>query len=417
MDKVKIFNSSPLGKVKIPSSKSDAHRKIIAASMAFGQTSVISGVDFSSDILKTIDAMKIFAQIEILNNKVIINSKYPNKDKVEFDAFESGSTLRFLIPLFSHFFNETKIYGSKRLLSRPLDIYQEIYGDNLSLEEDHLILKGSLKAREYNIRGDISSQFISGLLFVLPLLKEDSKITILPPYESKSYVDLTISVLKEFGIEINEENNSYYIKGKQKYIAKDVEVESDYSQLAFFAVLGVINSTVEVEVANKKTLQGDYRIVEIIKSFNGEVEETDTGYIFKKSQLKGTTISIKDNPDLGPILFVLSLFSEGTTHILDTSRLRLKESDRILSMKEELAKFGVEIEDKDNEVVISKQMPHNTNEVINPHNDHRILMALVILSTVLENTKFEDIKCVNKSYPKFFDDLFSLGVKGEYYED
>ena len=207
MSKVKIFSSLPKGTIILPSSKSDAHRKIIASSLCFGQTSLIEGVDFSDDINRTIEAMRNFANIEIKGHTLKITSFIPQEKKASFNAYESGSTLRFLIPLFSQFFDETIIEGQQRLLERPLSIYKDLYQDKL-IVEDKITLKGKLDQEEFVIRGDVSSQFISGLLFALPLRKKDSRIKIVGNFESKSYVNLTIGVLKEFKIEILEVNSN-----------------------------------------------------------------------------------------------------------------------------------------------------------------------------------------------------------------
>ena len=416
MSKAKIFKSSPKGVVRIPSSKSDAHRKIICASLCVNQTSVISNVDFSNDINATIEAMKYFADIVIDEDKLIITGREIKENEALFNAYESGSTLRFLIPLFSFFFEKTKVIGSKRLLSRPLDIYHDIYQKDLVKEEASLIIFKHSLNNYYQIKGNISSQFISGLLFVLPLLKEDTTIEIVKEYESKSYVNLTIEVLKLFGIEIKEIDNKYLIKGNQKYKATNTQVEGDYSQLAFFGVLGVINSKIKVVNINKDSIQGDRNIIKFIKEFNGNVEETSNGYIFSKSDLIGTTVDIKDNPDLGPILFVLGALSKGKTTILNTRRLRIKESDRIESMKNELKKYHVDLIDYENHVEIYSSQIETPNEEVSSCNDHRILMSLSILSTLVEETTFSNVEAVNKSYPNFYQDLFNLGIEGEVYE-
>ena len=414
MNKIEIFKSTPRGKIRIPASKSDAHRKIIAASLCFGQTSVIDNVDFSNDINQTLEAMKNFASIKVEGSTITIESIKPSSSKATFNALESGSTLRFLIPLFSYFFEETRIEGSARLLERPLSIYEDIYKDNLVIS-DHVEIKDSIKAGLYKIRGDISSQFITGLLFVLPLLPNDSTIEIIKPFESKSYVDHTLAVLKEFGISIEFKDDTYFIKGNQRYKATNTKVEGDYSQLAFFAVLGTINHDIEVTNIKKDSIQGDLNIINILKDLGANIESTKEGYLFKKSKLVGTTIDLENNPDLGPILFVLAPFCKGQTKFINTRRLRIKESDRVLAMKEELIKYGVEILDSDNEVIINEQEVKTPIVEINPHNDHRILMACSILSTMVGG-KLLDIKCVNKSYPKFFVDLLKLGVKGDYYD-
>lgn len=417
MTKVKIFQSKVNGKIKIPSSKSIAHRKIIAACLAFGQESIIENVDISNDIIATIEGMRNLADIKVENHTLYIKSRGVdfNRNAI-FDARESGSTLRFLIPIFSFLFNETKIFASERLLQRPLDVYHHIFKDGLKVQSNNIFINQSIKPGIYKIPGNISSQFISGLLFILPLLNQDSTIEITGEYESKSYVDLTIDSLKEFGISIKVKNRQYLIKGNQQYHGVKTSVEGDFSQVAFYCLLGLINNDVEVTNLNKKSLQGDRKIIDVVKNMDANILQTNDGYIFKKSRLKGTTIDLADIPDLGPSLFALSLFSQGQTRFVNTKRLRIKESDRILSMKEELEKFNIKMDVFDNEVIINGQNIFSPKVPIDPHNDHRILMTIAMIATIVGDVIIENVECVNKSYPKFFDDLFSLGVKGEFYD-
>lgn len=414
--RVKVCASKVNGAIRVPSSKSDAHRAIISASLAQGQTSLIKGVDFNDDILATIEAMKAFgANIEIEGNSVKVKgASLSLKDELYFDAKESGSTLRFLIPLFAHFSKKTIITGSKRLLERPLDVYLELMKDGILLKNDNLILDYKFKGNNFVISGNISSQFISGLLFLLPLLKEDSMIEILPPFESKSYVLMTISTLKKFGINIKMEDNKIFIHGNQEYKACSYEVEGDFSQAAFFIVLGSLNNDLVIEGLYKDSLQGDKVIIDILRSMGAHIEFSEERLLVKKFQLNGTIIDIADCPDLGPILMVVASFSQGETRLINAGRLRLKESDRVSSMEEELRKFGVDIYSNNDEVIIKGCSNFIiSEEIINSHNDHRIAMSLSILMTSLNDGHIilDNAQCINKSYPNFYKDLNSINGK------
>lgn len=419
--KIKIYPSKCSGEIKIPSSKSMGHRAIICASLANGK-SIISNLDYSDDILATIDGMKkLGANIQCEKDRLIIEGikSFDNlKDNI-IDCNESGSTLRFFIPIFSLTGEKISFTGRNRLLKRPQKIYEEIFKEqNLYYfqDEDKIEIEGKIKAKEYFIDGNISSQFISGLLFTLPLLEENSIININPPFESASYIDLTMEVLKEFGITINKVTPlRFEIQGGQKYIAKDYKVEGDFSQLAFFAVLGALNNNLKCIGVNFNSKQGDKAIIDILKKSGVKIEEIEEGYLIHKGKIKDCEIDLGDCPDLGPILNVLAMYGEGEFKIFNAGRLRLKESDRISVMEEELKKLGVEIETTEDEIKILGKKNYLGNIEVFGHKDHRIVMSLAIAGTMLEKPIIIDgAEAVEKSYPKFFQDLESLNIKIEY---
>lgn len=419
--KIKIYPSKCSGEIKIPSSKSMGHRAIICASLANGK-SIISNLDYSDDILATIDGMrKLGANIQCEKDRLIIEGieNFDSlKDKI-IDCNESGSTLRFFIPIFSLTGDKISFTGRNRLLKRPQKIYEEIFKEqNLYYfqDEDKIEIKGKLKAKEYFIDGNISSQFISGLLFTLPLLEENSIININPPFESASYIDLTMEVLKEFGITINKVTPlKFEIQGGQKYIAKDYKVEGDFSQLAFFAVLGALNNDLKCIGVKHNSKQGDKAIIDILKKSGVKIEEIEEGYLIHKGKIKDCEIDLGDCPDLGPILNVLAMYGEGEFKIFNAGRLRLKESDRISAMEEELKKLGVEIKTTEDEIKILGKRNYLGDVEVFGHKDHRIVMSLAIAGTMLEKPIIIDgAEAVEKSYPKFFQDLESLNIKVEY---
>jgi 3-phosphoshikimate 1-carboxyvinyltransferase len=283
-----------------------------------------------------------------------------------------------------------------------MGVYADIFGSRgleFSSDSQSIKFKGPLPAGEYELRGDVSSQFISGLLFALPLLKDDSVIKIIPPFESRSYVELTLIAMKEFGV-IAEFTDSLTIKirGNQKYKSRDISVEADYSAAAFLEALNTLENDIEVRGLLQTSAQGDrvYRdIFPLIK--NG-----------------APTVDIKNCPDLGPILFALAAYFNGAEFI-GTERLRIKESDRCETMAEELRKFGADIEIYENRVVIKKTTLKKPTLPILAHNDHRVVMSAAVLLTLFGG-EIEGAEAVSKSYPNFFSDIASLGAKVTFYD-
>lgn len=409
--KVEVTSRKVNGSIKVPSSKSDAHRALICASLAKNQISVISNLDINDDINATINALRnLGAKITLNDNKAIVEGSNLDLIKhLEFDANESGSTLRFLIPLFANYSETTLVKGSKKLLERPLNIYKEIMNEGLTVS-NNIILNYKFKPGNYQLKGNVSSQFISGLLFLLPLLDKDSQIEIIEPFESKSYVLLTLNTLNKFGVNVSLENNLIKIPGNQKYQSINYEVEGDYSQAAFFLALGAINNDLEVEGLNPSSLQGDKKIIDILISMGAKIEIKENNVKVIKSKLNGTQIDLSDCPDLGPILMALAPFCEGETHITNIARLRLKESDRVGAMKEELNKFNVIVKEEVNDIYISSTNIKSPSVEINSHNDHRIAMSLSVLISSLDNGEMilNNANCINKSYPNFYKDLNSI---------
>ena len=393
------------GSVKIPPSKSMAHRAIICAALADGK-SIISNIDYSVDIQTTIDCMrKLGAHIECFDDYVIIQGikNFNSIIDTNIECNESGSTLRFLIPVFSLTNKKITFTGKNRLLKRPQKIYEDLFKENnlyFKQDEDKIEILGCLQPKEYTIHGNVSSQFISGLLFTLPLLSNDSKINILPPFESKSYIDLTIQMLSKFGIIISWENDlTLVIKGNQNYIAHNEIIEGDYSQYAFFGVLDKINSKINILGMDESSLQGDKQILDILNDFNIEKDTHE--------------INLNNCPDLGPILCILAMFTKGSTRIYNASRLRIKESDRIEAMVSECAKMGCHIETTNDEMIIHGNTVHSPNVELYGWKDHRIVMACAIALTKLGGT-IHGCEAITKSYPSFFEDLKSVGIEVVY---
>lgn len=417
---VKVFPSQVNGTVSIPSSKSICHRAIICASLAPGK-SHISNVTFSKDIEATVNCMRALgAKIQCFENECIIEGTnlFTQTGNIQCDCHESGSTLRFLIPAGACTNAEVTYLGQGRLLSRPMDIYQKIFdeqGLKFIQTEQAIQIKGNLKAQKYVLNGNISSQFISGLMFILPLLQDDSIIEIIPPYESRSYVDLTLDMLENFGVKIvPTSEHTYFIKGNQTYKAHDINVEGDFSQLAFFGVLACLNNELTCLNMNIHSRQGDKAIIEQLKQAGCAIFQEDKKITISKTTPRSQTIDLSNCPDLGPILCVLASFSEGTTHIINAQRLRMKESDRIEAMETELKKWNVDISSTEDSITITGKDHYALDQIpyISGHNDHRIVMAMTVFGLCANTPSIiDEAQAITKSYPNFFEDIQKINGK------
>ncbi len=391
--------SKASGKIVAPPSKSMAHRLLICAALCKG-LSKIYNIELSQDVLATLDCISAFgANYVIKDNYIEINGIDFNSVncKVTANCRESGSTLRFFIPLALLTGNEVTLTGSEYLFSRPLYVYEEIFKQdniNYSLYKDKIVLNGNLKSREYYIPGNVSSQFISGLLFALPLLENSSKIIITKNIESRSYINLTISALKSFGVNAKWlSRNEIFIEGGQNYLPCNVTVEGDYSNSAFFEALNVFGNNVLIEGLNENSLQGD-------KIFYDYFNKITTGC--------NKDLDLSNCPDLAPILFTVAAF-KGGAEFINTARLKIKESNRAECMARELEKFGAKLIIEENKVTVLNSTLHKPNDILNGHNDHRIVMSLSVLCTLFGGTII-GAEAVNKSLPQFFNLLKELGV-------
>lgn len=399
-----IEKSTAKGRISAPPSKSYSHRALIAAGLAEGK-SCIQGVLDSEDISATLDCIRLLgAEAEPEGSRYVVNSMgasglladVENREKpLLAPCRESGSTLRFFLPIFLLSDRPVEFQGCGRLMERPMAVYEEIcrnQGLLFQKSETGLKVRGSLRAGVFQVPGNISSQFITGLLFALPLLSEDSRIQLIEPVESRSYIRMTVQTLNAFGIEIKEEGNLLYIRGNQCYHAGNYTVEGDYSNGAFLDGLGFLGGQVQVDGLAENSLQGD------------KVYRT---YFRMLKEGKGP-IDLQDCPDLGPVLMAMAAASRGG-HFIGTSRLKIKESDRGAVMAEELAKFGIGVSCKENEIIVTKGELQAPKEALQGHNDHRIAMSLALLATRTGGV-IEEAECVRKSYPGFFEDLKKLGI-------
>lgn len=421
--KVKIKPKKLGGTIPIPPSKSYSHRAIIAAALATSnkdkEVSRIDNLKYSVDITTTTEIMENWgANIEIGEDFEIIkgNSGIVNPKDEYTQCNESGSTIRFLIPIGLSSNNKIVFDGKGKLVERPLDSYYKIFdeqGIKYSNNNGWLPLNvdGQLKPGKYEIEGNISSQYITGLLYALPLLNGDSELRINKTLESKGYIDLTLEILEMSGIKVvNNNYKSFFIKGNQKYNPFDYVIEGDYSQVAFWIVAGILGSEIKCLHVKKESLQGDREIIEIVQRMGANVEIFDDYIIVKPSQTYGTVIDISQCPDIGPILTVLAALSKGETKIINAERLRIKESDRITSIKTELNKLGANVEEVGDSLVINGVERLTGSTELSAWNDHRIAMSLAIASIKCDGEiVIDEAESVKKSYPHFWEDFKKMG--------
>ena len=388
------------GKINAPPSKSCAHRLLICAALAKGR-SIIENIGVNDDITATVNCLRqMGAEIEIDGNKAVVDGidAETMRDNIHLFCNESGSTLRFLIPLSLVFAKEVSFGGSGRLLERPQSVYEELFkekGCYLKKNGESLVAGGNLTSGTYKVRGDVSSQFLTGLLFTLPLLEGNSKILLTTALESSPYVDITIDVLNQFGVTVEKSEDGFFVRGDQHYQPRSLTVEGDWSNGAFLEAFNLIDGNVEVENLNYDSFQGD----RIYRDFYRLIKEGSP------------TLDISDCPDLGPVLMSCGALCNGVK-LVGTKRLKIKESDRGETMKAELKKFGVDVIVNEDEIIVPKTEIKAPVECVDCHNDHRIAMAMSLVCSKVGGTLF-GAQCVNKSYPRYFDDIKSLGIEYE----
>lgn len=416
MSDVKFSPFVPNGTVNVPPSKSDVHRAIICAAMANG-VSRISPVALSNDIKATIGCIKALGADAVLENNVLTvdgTNMYKNKTAL-LDCGESGSTLRFFIPIAAVGNINATFVGKGKLPQRPIGIFTEALpkAGTVCKTEGGLPLeiKGQLKSGIFEIPGNVSSQFITGLLLALPILEGDSEIVLTSPLESVGYIAMTIRTMKQFGVNIQATEKGWHIKGGQSYKTCDYITDGDWSQAAFFMVLGAVSGKVTVKGVAKDSTQGDKKCAEILARFGAKVTQLDNEVTVEKRELKAITIDASQIPDLVPVLSVCAAFAEGTTKIINAERLRIKECDRLKATAELLNNLGGKVKELSDGLEITGVSSLKGGNV-NGYNDHRIVMSAAVCAARSD----EDITAtfamsINKSYPDFYIDYNSIGGK------
>ncbi|MFQ8706194.1 MAG: 3-phosphoshikimate 1-carboxyvinyltransferase [Thomasclavelia sp.] len=416
MTAVKITPTKLKGVVQVPPSKSLAHRAIICASLAKG-VSRIDNIEYSKDIQATIKAMKsLGTKIKEFENYLIIDGTTTfTKQNSEIDCEESGSTLRFMVPISIVEENKVHFVGRGNLGKRPLDTFYEIFerqniGYMYKRDVLDLYVIGKLKPDHYIIPGNISSQFITGLLFALPLLKGDSIIEITSTLESKGYIDLTLQMLNQYGIKIiNNDYKSFVVMGNQEYQAHDYRVEADFSQAAFYLVAGAIGNDVILTDLNLDSLQGDKVTLNILEAMGAKINVVSDGIKVTGENLSATQVDASQCPDVIPVVSVALALAQGKSEVINAKRLRIKECDRIIATRSQINELGGAVIELPDSMTI-----RGVNEFIGGNcssfADHRIAMMLAIAATRCNQPVIIDnMECVEKSYPGFWKDYQSLG--------
>lgn len=408
-----LENNELFGEISAISSKSHAHRALICASLSDG-VSKIKCDTLSADIEATANCLiGLGANIEYKDKTFTVKPIDITKAKRTIDCGESGSTLRFLLPIIGALGINISIQMHGRLPKRPLfplDREMKKHGCDLILFGDTLKISGKLQAGDYEIEGNISSQFISGLLFALPLIKGKSKIIIKNKFESYSYVNLTREVLNNFSVNYEFENNIFILKN-DVYRSVNLTVEGDWSNSAFWLCAGALSKKgITVTNLNLNSVQGDKKIVEVLKDFGAEISINQNKVTVKNNNLSAITVDASDIPDLVPIIALTATFASGKTVIKNALRLRIKESDRIKTVVELIRNLGGIVDETDDGMIITGASLEGG--VVNSHNDHRIAMTCAIASMICSRpVKLVDSEAVNKSYPNFFNDFKKLNGK------
>ncbi len=419
--------------VKIPASKSWAHRLLIVAALGKNKVTVICD-GISDDIQATMDCLEsLGAKFLIKNGEIEVNpinrEKYVEKagdslcekklNDEDADGLrhlyckESGSTLRFMLPIVGALGANVAFHMEGRLKDRPLTDLVNVLsekGMTIRKEDDILFAKGQLIAGDYSIRGDVSSQFISGLLMALPILSGNSKLTVTGEIQSGKYIEITESALSMGEAQIIKKGNAYEIFGRKCYNVPDRAVaESDWSSASFFLCMGALSEKgVIVKGMNPDSIQGDREIIGVLKQFGANVIESDDEICVKKGILKGIELDASEIPDLVPVISAVASLAEGTTRIYNAERLRLKESDRIASTAAMIRSLGGEVSETEDGLLIvgKKKLSGGT---VDSYKDHRIAMSAAVAAAGCENdVTVTDAECTDKSFKNFWNLLQTM---------
>ena len=404
------------GEVTPPPSKSQAHRLLICAALSVEPCSIVCN-SVNDDIMATMRCLNALGARITFSSGVFDVLPIELVKGGTLDCGESGSTLRFLVSVAAVLGADATFVGSGKLPQRPMGALTDVLAEHgisftrLAADELPVSCRGELRGGKYILPGNISSQYLTGLLFALPLANDDSEIEIVGGLTSASYVAMTLDALATAGISIEHEGNIFRIKGNQQYrVPSDLIVEGDWSSAAFWVVAGVVGAKpVTVCGMNEESLQGDSAIVTHLRNMGAFIGQQGDRVIAMPSHLFGAELDCTDTPDLVPVLSVAAAVAQGTTIFTGVGRLRFKECDRLAAMKELLALYGISSQIGEDTFTVFGGEPVASG-VVDSCGDHRIAMAAAIMSTVSRGvTAIDGASCVAKSYPAFFDDFASLG--------
>ncbi len=414
MHKVRISPRKLSGNVSVPPSKSDAHRAIICASLAKGE-SVVGPVEMSEDIKATISCMKnLGAKIEADGRTLHIDGRDTFGVKsAQLDCSESGSTLRFLIPVAAAGGVEAEFTGHGKLPGRPIGVYtDQLPVKGVRCETSGglpLRITGKLSSGVFEIPGNISSQFITGLLLALPLAEGDSEIRLTSGLQSVGYVNMTLKAMRDFGVAVESTENGWRIKGGQEYVPGSYEVEGDWSQAAFFMTAAALGSEITIDNLSLDSIQGDKECVDIYRRLGAVIEEKNGILKMSPGKLRGISLDASDIPDMVPAFAAAAAVAEGKTVITGAERLRIKESDRLKAVRDCLSRMGADISETPDGLIINGK-ERLSGGFVEGYNDHRIVMSMAAAAVACENdVVITDMESVRKSYPSFFEDYRKLG--------
>ncbi len=400
MSTVRIQPSVLNGRILVPPSKSAAHRAVICSALSGEELALSQAKPLSDDILVTSRAMKAIRA-------------HTGNSELRLDCGESGSTLRFLIPVAAALGIHTEFTGHGRLPERPIGVYLDcLPRHGVTCETKGglpLTVSGQLTSGEFTLPGNVSSQFITGLLLALPLLKESSDLVLSAPLESAGYVDMTVDTQRSFGVIVEKTESGWHIPGNQTYLAGNYTVERDWSQAAFFLAAGALGGCVELEGLNPASCQGDREAERLFRAFGAMAEWKHSILRVSPDRLHGLEIDAAQIPDLVPILAATAALCNGKTRIFNAQRLRIKESDRLAAIADGLNRLGGRVEQTEDGLLIDG-VPALHGGTVNGCNDHRIVMALAIAALRANGeVLITDAQSIRKSYPTFFKDYNTLG--------
>ena len=415
--KLSLSFDAPKGKIKAITSKSVAHRLLICSAFADAPTRILC-----EETNKDIEATA--ASLNALGANIQRNAPYYDVIPVSPENItrgatlpcgESGSTLRFLLPIAAALGADCSFLLEGRLADRPLSpLREELESHGVSIRgKNPLSISGKLCGCDYSIDGSVSSQFVSGLLFALTLLENEAILTVTGKIESAPYIDITCYALSLFSAPVQKNENKFTVGARSSLTSPSyLEAEGDWSNAAFPLALGVLGGEVEVCGLNPDSAQGDKAIIDILLRFGADISVSDNGsYIARRSNLKGIDIDASQIPDLVPVLATVASVAEGKTRIYGASRLRLKESDRLFTVSDMLRRLGAKIEENDDGLTVEGVRALRGGSV-SSHNDHRIAMSAAVAASVCESAvEIDGAEAVNKSYPAFWEDASSLGAK------